>query len=71
MQYKQNLFRWTFLIQKTVFFDRSKYEHPLQSGYVAQNTLANILCMCGASLAMGRTCLDVSGQTSPWQTISE
>ena len=54
-----------FLIQQSVFFDLSKYEHPLQCGHVAQNTLANILCMYGASLAMGRTCPDIVGQTSP------
>ena len=34
-------------------FDRSKYEHLLQSGYASQNTLTTILCMCGARLAMG------------------
>ena len=31
-----------------LLFFRSKYEQPLQSGHVAQNTLANILCICGA-----------------------
>ena len=40
-----------FLIQQKVYFDRSKYEHLLQSGYVTQNTLKTILCMCGARLA--------------------
>ena len=54
-----------FLIQRNVFFDRPKYEHSLQSGDIAQNTLSNILCICGASLAIGRTCPDVSGRTSP------
>ena len=54
-----------FLIQQSVFFDLSKYEHPLQCGHVAQNTLANILCIFGASLAMGPTCPDIVGQTSP------
>ena len=28
-----------FLIQQKGFFDRSKYKHSLQSGYVSQNTL--------------------------------
>ena len=29
------------------------------------NTMANSLCKCGACLAMGRTCPDLSGRTSP------
>ena len=60
-----------FLIQQKGFFYHSKDKHPLQSGHVSRNTLTTVLCMCGASLAFGRTCPGVSGRTSPGQTISK
>ena len=47
------------------FNDRFKYEYALQSGQVSQNKLTTIVCMCGVSLAMDRTCPDVSSRTSP------
>ena len=34
-------------------------------------TMANILCESGASLAVSRTCSDLSGRTCPRQTISK
>ena len=33
--------------------------------------MANTLCKREASLAMGRTCPNLSGQTCPWQTTSK